>query len=158
MDKKMEHSLLKNTIESTKSVFNMMAGIDVKGEDIIIFNKDGVKGDVTGIIGLSNDHIKGSMAITFPEELGKEVVANMLAIAPEDISEEELKDGLGEITNMVAGDLNNRIGNIFKLSLPSVITGKDHLVSLTHNDTPIVFKFFALDKPFHLLATFEEQK
>ncbi|RLB11623.1 MAG: hypothetical protein DRG39_03805 [Deltaproteobacteria bacterium] len=136
----------------------MMAGVDVKEKAIIANSKnDGVTGDVTGIIGLSNEQIKGSMAISLPEDMGKIVVANMLAVEPDDISDEELKDGLGEITNMVAGDFNNRMGSIFKLSLPSVITGKRHVVSLTPNDKLTVFKFFALDDYFHLLTTFEEQ-
>lgn len=158
MDEKTEYHFLKTTIESIKSVFNIMVGINVEDKKVIISNKDGIRGDVTGIIGLSNDEIKGSMAITFPKELGKMVVANMLAIEPKDVTEEEIKDGLGEITNMVAGDLNNRIGNIFRLSLPSVITGDNHLVSLKHDKPPVVFKFFALNNFFHTLTILERQR
>jgi len=157
MEKGIKEPFLEHIFEATKSVFDMMAGLDIKKDQVFICNIDKVKGDITGIIGLSNDNTKGSIAISFPEELGKLVVANMLSMESDQISEEDLKDGIGEITNMVAGDLNNRIGNIFKLSLPSVITGKGHLVSLPHNNTPILFKFLIQDQPFYLLTTFEEK-
>jgi len=157
MTKNTEYPLLENIVEAAKTVFNMTAGIEVKKDNLIVSNKHGISGDITGIIGLSNENIKGSIAISFPEKLGKILVANMLATEPNHISEEDLEDGIGEITNMVAGDLNNRMGNVFKISLPNVITGKRHVVSLPHNIAPIVFKFFAVSNPFHLLATFEEK-
>lgn len=154
---KLKESLLEHITEATKSVLNMMAGLNVEKDSAFISNEDKVKGDVTGIIGLSNDEVKGSIAISFSEELGKTVVAKMLSISSNEITEEDLKDGIGEITNMVAGDFNNRIGNMFKLSLPSVITGKGHLVSLFNNSSPLLFKFLLEDKPFYLLSTFEEK-
>ncbi len=153
----LKKSFLEHIAEATKSVLSMMAGLDVKKDDVFISNEDKVRGDITGVIGLSNDKVKGSIAISFPEEVGKTIVANMLSISPDEITEEDLKDGIGEITNMVAGDFNNRIGNIFKLSLPSVITGKGHLVSLFNNSAPVLFKFLLEDKPFYLLSTFEEK-
>jgi len=157
MEKGIKEPFLEHILEATKSVFDMMAGLEVEKDQVLICNTDKVKGDVTGVIGLSNDKVKGSIAISFPKDLGKSVVANMLSMDAEQISDDDLKDGIGEITNMVAGDLNNRIGNIFKLSLPSIITGKGHLVSLSHNNTPILFRFLIQNQPFYLLTTFEEK-
>ncbi len=157
MEKGIKEPFLEHILEATKSVFDMMAGLEVEKDQVLICNNDKVKGDVTGVIGLSNDKVKGSIAISFPKDLGKSVVANMLSMDAEQISDDDLKDGIGEITNMVAGDLNNRIGNIFKLSLPSIITGKGHLVSLSHNNTPILFRFLIQNQPFYLLTTFEEK-
>jgi chemotaxis protein CheX len=157
MEKGIKEPFLEHILEATKSVFDMMAGLEVEKDQVLICNTDKVKGDVTGVIGLSNDKVKGSIAISFPKDLGKSVVANMLSMDAEQVSDDDLKDGIGEITNMVAGDLNNRIGNIFKLSLPSIITGKGHLVSLSHNNTPILFRFLIQNQPFYLLTTFEEK-
>ena len=157
MEKEIKEPFLEHILEATKSVFDMMAGLEVEKDQVLICNTDKVKGDVTGVIGLSNDKVKGSIAISFPKDLGKSVVANMLSMDAEQVSDDDLKDGIGEITNMVAGDLNNRIGNIFKLSLPSIITGKGHLVSLSHNNTPILFRFLIQNQPFYLLTTFEEK-
>ena len=157
MEKGIKEPFLEHILEATKSVFDMMAGLEVEKDQVLICNTDKVKGDVTGVIGLSNDKVKGSIAISFPKDLGKSVVANMLSMDAEQISDDDVKDGIGEITNMVAGDLNNRIGNIFKLSLPSIITGKGHLVSLSHNNTPILFRFLIQNQPFYLLTTFEEK-
>jgi len=157
MEKGIKEPFLEHILEATKSVFDMMAGLEVEKDQVLICNTDNVRGDVTGVIGLSNDKVKGSIAISFPEKLGKLVVANMLSMDAEQISDDDVKDGIGEITNMVAGDLNNRIGNIFKLSLPSIIAGKGHLVSLSHNNTPILFRFLIQNQPFYLLTTFEEK-
>ncbi len=157
MEKGVKQPFLEHIIEATKSVFAMMAGLDIEKDKVVVSNTDKVKGDVTGVIGLSNDRLKGSIAISFPEELGKSVVANMLSMESEQISEDDLKDGIGEITNMIAGDLNNRIGSIFKMSLPNIITGKGHLISLSNKGTPVAFKFLVNDQTFYILGTFEEK-
>ena len=157
MNERMGCPFLEDIVESAKSVFNSVAGIEVKKDNLIVSNKHGISGDITGIVGLSNDSITGSIAISFPQRLGRILVANMLSTDPRHVSEEELEDGIGKITNMVAGAINNRMGNLFRISLPNIITGKRHLVSLPHNISPVVFKFFAVSNPFHLLATFEEK-
>ncbi len=151
-----ETAFIESVIEATKNVFSMMAGMDVENRGIS--REDKTKADVTGIIGLSNDSVKGSIAISFPDKVGRKAVSNMLSLKEEEITEEDLKDGIGEITNMIAGELNNRIGNIFRLSLPSVITGKDHIISFSNKGLPILFQFkIKEDEEFYLLSTFEEK-
>jgi len=151
-----ETAFIENVIEAAKSVFSMMAGMDIENGDIS--KEDKTRADVTGIIGLSNDRVKGSIAISFPDKVGRKAVSNMLSLKEEEITEEDLKDGIGEITNMIAGEINNRMGNIFRLSLPSVITGKDHIISFSNKGLPMLFQFkITEDEKFYLLSTFEEK-
>ena len=158
MDKKICDSFKSETIEAVTSVFDMMAGVEIQQKGIVSSDSNEVKGDVSGIIGLSSDHVKGSIAISFQEGLAKEVVANMLGMTANEISEEEIKDGIGEIANMVAGDINNKMGNLFKISLPSVILGKRHSVSLSHDGDAVIMTFMAFNDEFHIIGNFEEIK
>ncbi|GEM_PF-4914619 len=143
-----ERYLCQKIAEAVKSVFNMMAGISLEEKEVIT-SKEEIRGDITGIIGFSNEQTKGSMAISFPIKLAKKTVANMLVSDPESITEDDLIDGIGEIANMVIGDFNNRIENIFTISLPSVVTGKNHLVSFFHDGSPVIISFS--DKEGNLL-------
>ncbi len=63
------------------------------------------RGDVSGLIGLIGPQTKGSMSITFDENLALEIMQRMLGERPNGINE-EVTDMVGEITNMVTGGAN----------------------------------------------------
>jgi chemotaxis protein CheX len=49
---------------------------------------------------------------------------------------EEVKDGVGEITNMISGDARRQlegIGMEFAAGIPTVITGKNHGITSLYN-------------------------
>ena len=70
-----ETAFIENVIEATKSVFSMMAGMDIENKGIS--KEEKTRADVTGIIGLSNDSVKGSIAISFPDKVGRKTISNI---------------------------------------------------------------------------------
>ncbi|WP_462157188.1 chemotaxis protein CheX [Pseudoalteromonas sp. GB56] len=87
-------------------------------------------GDVSGLIGMVGPQTKGSLSITFDENLALTVMERMLGERPPRINE-EVTDMLGEITNMVAGGAKNLLGDKgydFDMATPIVVAGKSHTI------------------------------
>jgi chemotaxis protein CheX len=93
---------------------------------------DQADGDISGLIGMVGDNIQGSMSISFEEGLVLEIMHKMLGEKPEGI-DSDVKDMVGEITNMICGGAKNDLGQKgydFGMATPMVVSGKKH--SITH--------------------------
>lgn len=74
-------------------------------------------------------HVTGdnpvSLALSVSEELARAASANMLALAVDEVSEEDQQDVVAELTNMIGGNLKSLIPGVHYLSLPTVVEGRD---------------------------------
>lgn len=89
------------------------------------------KGDVSGLIGMVGDKVKGSLSITFDESLALEIMNRMLGEKPDSI-DTEVTDMVGEITNMICGGAKSELavkGYDFGMATPIVVTGKNHTIN-----------------------------
>lgn len=141
----MDVSLANPFINATLNVLEIMAKVSCRVEKPFLKTDPVAKGDVTGVIGLSGV-AKGSVSVTFDEKSILEIVSNLLGEKIEVINE-EIRDAVGEITNMISGQARKELsesGKIFKASIPSVITGKNHEIRhLTKN--PVIAIPFTTD-------------
>ena len=72
-------------------------------------------------------------------------------VSPDEISPELLNDGVGEIINMIAGNVKRHLADTpyyFQLSLPTVILGWQHEIGHPDNSAVAVLLFDAEDKSF----------
>ena len=86
--------------------------------------------DITGILGFSGGR-KGSVLITFTEVIALKIVGGMLGVTLSKI-DAEVRDGVGEIVNMIAGGAKTilqRKGVFFDLSIPNTIIGQNHQIT-----------------------------
>ncbi len=118
-------------LASTREVMSSMAGMDFFEDNFDFKDMKDIAVDVSGIIGFSGfveggTEFTGSLAISTGEDLAKSIVSGMLMLSPDEIGEEEVKDGMGEVVNMVLGNAKFSSGKQFELSIPTVILGKDH--------------------------------
>ncbi|MBP1715300.1 MAG: CheC domain protein [Deltaproteobacteria bacterium] len=116
-------------LEGTVSVLKTMASVEpVPGQPFI--KKGGsATGDVSGIVGITGD-AEGSMCLTFAKESILFITSQMLGEEQKEINE-DVKDAVGELTNMISGDSRRRlqeVGHNFSGSIPSVISGYGHEV------------------------------
>lgn len=89
------------------------------------------KGDVSGLIGMVGDKVKGSLSITFDESLALEIMNRMLGEKPDSI-DTEVTDMVGEITNMICGGAKSELavkGYDFGMATPIVVAGKNHTIN-----------------------------
>ncbi len=140
-------------INGAINAFQTMAQVTkVTRKDMYIKGDRDVPGDVSGVMGLSGA-ATGSVAITLPHDLAKKLVANMLMMKPEDLSEEDMHDGVGEIINMISGGAKSELrgGNYeFNISLPSIVSGSGHTISNKSGTPCIVIVLSADGEEFYL--------
>src|SRR4249919_3505553 len=70
----------------------------------------------------------GTVLVSCSEDLARRAAAAMFDA--EEASDEEMRDALGEIANMTAGNVKSHIEAYCRLSLPMVAEGKELLISI----------------------------
>lgn len=127
----MDVNLVNPFIEATIHVLSSMAftkahvGKPYRKKDNI------AKGDVTGIVGLIGE-TRGTLSVSFSEQCILSIVSKMFGEEVNTINE-EVKDAVGEILNIVSGQARQKLetmGRLLKGAIPTVIAGKNH--SITH--------------------------
>jgi CheY-specific phosphatase CheX len=94
-----------------------------------------IKGRIVSSIGLAGN-LDGAIAMIVAEPVARKVVSKMFSF-PEDGDFQDVLDGVGEIVNILAGELKTNLVNMagysFEISLPTVVHGETAL-SVCHGD------------------------
>ena len=127
-------------IRSLTNAFETMIGCEVKRGQLSLGTQPERLHEVSGIIGLSGTAV-GTVVLSLSREVALKVAAALLLVDPEDITGDVI-DAVGELTNIVAGAAKGELDQ-FKLSisLPTVVTGRDHRMRFPSNVTPILVPF-----------------
>ena len=116
-------------LEATVSVLKTMASLEVVPGRPFIKKDSSACGDVSGIVGITGE-TEGSLCITFSRDCILQVVTKWFGEEAKEIND-DVKDAVGELTNMISGDSRRRlqeVGFTFHGSVPSVISGPGHEV------------------------------
>jgi len=153
----MDANLITPFIEATLHVLETMASTKAEAGKPYLKKDQVARGDVSGVIGMTGE-TRGTISISFSEASILPIVSNMLGEEMKEMNE-EIKDAVGEITNMISGQARKRLdeqGRSLKAAIPTVIMGKDH--SITHMTTyPIIAIPFSTDNgEFTIEVCFEE--
>ncbi len=115
-------------IESTKAVFSMMLGCTVELAAATRSTNFKSSHDLSGIIGFSGA-LQGTVVISVDQEVAFSAAEMFLGTRPTEI-DDEVRDMVGELANMIGGNAKERIPITgILLGLPTVISGKGHRVS-----------------------------
>ncbi len=153
----MDANLINPFIEATLHVLETMASTRAEAGKPYLKKDRVARGDVSGVIGMTGE-TRGTISISFSEASILPIVSNMLGEEMKEMNE-EIKDAVGEVTNMISGQARKRLdeqGRSLKAAIPTVIMGKDH--SITHMTTyPIIAIPFSTDNgEFTIEVCFEE--
>jgi chemotaxis protein CheX len=138
----MDVTFINPFLEGTINVLKKMAFVDPKVGMPYLKKDSKAVGDVSGIIGLTGS-AKGSLALSFTEKSIIKIVNNMLGENFQVIND-DIRDAVGEITNMISGDARKRLeaeGFVIRAAIPTVISGKDHELSHTLTGPSIIIPF-----------------
>jgi len=118
-------------IKSTINAFKTMLDIEVTPGEPVLKKTSEHCYDVSGIIGLSGS-AQGAIALSFPKMMALKIVSKLLEQEVKVVGP-ELSDGIGELTNIVAGsakaELAAATNHTLSISLPNVVVGKNHSVT-----------------------------
>lgn len=130
-------------LASLLNVLETMATTKLQPQKPELKSSEVAVGDVSGIIGMVGPQVKGSMSITFDENLALTIMERMLGDKPVSINE-EVTDMVGEITNMVTGGAKRLLaekGFDFDMATPTVVAGHKHTINHTANGNVILMPF-----------------
>ncbi len=82
---------------------------------------------LTGCVQLTGD-FEGATLLFCTAPLARTLASVMFSEEPDTLSSEEVRDALGELVNMVAGNIKPLLPGTSRLSLPSVVEGADYEV------------------------------
>ena len=118
---------------------------------------DAANGDVTGIIRMASEQVKGYLAISFTAAAIFDIAKRMLR---EELTEIDstVMDLVGEITNIVTGGAKQVLadqGYDFDMATPAVSTGQNHHINNAFNGAKIVIPFSITAGKFYVELSFE---
>jgi len=147
-------------IVAARNVFSTMCGMEIERKHLYVKEDHQMLGDVSGVMGLSGEAV-GCVVISLPTSLACQIVARMVGEEPGTELNEDVRDGVGEIINMIAGQAKASLVSTsyhFMISLPSVVCGKGHEISHKKGTPNIVVLFEAAGQTFAIQVCLAPQR
>jgi chemotaxis protein CheX len=138
----MDVQVINPFIVATVNALETMAGLKSTRGTPFVKGEFQAFADVSGIIGLAGD-VKGAVVLSFPSVLAKKIFE---AMTGESVPEGDpaIADVVGELANMVAGGAKGSLaeqGMGYRISVPTVVTGKEHFVSYKTDGPCLIVPF-----------------
>jgi len=115
-------------IASTLEVFSTMLHCELRRGELSLNDHFQPEHDVSGIIGLTG-RASGTVVVSLENAVACHAANAMLGEMPDSVNADVI-DAAGELTNMIAGKAKADLEQLdMCLAIPTVITGKNHLIS-----------------------------
>jgi chemotaxis protein CheX len=130
---------------AVREVFSTMLGLEaISNEDVddkvtLPVNIEGLSGSVSFA-----GKMDGILYLNFSEQMAKGCSAQILGSDPATITDEEVSDVIGELTNMVSGNLKSKMtdrGYNCQLSIPSVMRSSQISIKSTKSSIEVYNEF-----------------
>lgn len=114
-------------IESAQEIFSTMIMMEVTVSEKEDSGSMSLVDSISGVIGLAGTH-KGVLAIHLPSTVAMGITSSFLGMDVDEVNE-DVEDAVGELANMLGGNLKTILsenGRDIDLSLPTTISGKEY--------------------------------
>jgi chemotaxis protein CheX len=136
-DSSMDVRYVNAFVRSIRNTFQTMCGLEVAAGKPQLKTNDDPATDVSGVIGFSGD-AAGSVVLHFSFDVASKT-ASAFAGTTIDANHPDFADAIGELANMVAGGAKSQFEGLnISISLPNVIVGKNHNVSVSKSSPRLV--------------------
>ena len=128
--RKMEINVGQAIIDGTQEVFSTMLMVELEADAPIEGEGGEIDSNITSMIGLGRD-IRGMLAVHCPAAVAKDITGTFIGMEVEEL-DEDVKDAIGEIANMVAGNLKvffQGHGKDIELAIPTSVVGSSFRTS-----------------------------
>lgn len=151
----LNEGLVKEINFGVYSTFTSMFGLKPAPEKFFVEQECKVNGDVSGVVGLTQDRVEGALIVSFPQQTIFNILGKMYKKEFVEV-DKSVRAGVGELTNIVFGVVKtnlNKSGFGFKMAIPNVVVGDQHTVAITNPGTTLVIPFQTESGPFTVLLT-----
>jgi chemotaxis protein CheX len=126
-----EEDLVKQFHSDVQDVFTTMVGVeDLLHVPLQVDPKTHFSECITAMVGFAGLY-NGLVSLHVPQKLALSFTSSMIGMEVTELNE-DVNDALGEIANMIAGSFKHHLskdGHEVRLSTPSVVTGKEYVIS-----------------------------
>jgi chemotaxis protein CheX len=127
-------------IKSLNRVFQTMLSCEARRGQPYLKVNGSSEYPISGVIGMSGQAV-GTVVLSLSEEVATKAASTLLSCELVKI-DVDVCDAIGELTNMVAGAAKAELEEYqLSVSLPNVVTGRDHDVRFPSNVTPLCVPF-----------------
>ncbi len=159
---RLDDQLSKEITQAVCNAMRMTFDVEVSsGQTEVGSGMVSLVGDVSGVIGLVQDDLEGTMTICLTFETVRDILPRIVGNSIS-VTHEMTVDAVGEITNMIFGQIKtelNRRGYGLKLGIPSVVTGRGHFVSQFHRGQYMIVPFYLEGQLFQVhIAVYGSEK
>lgn len=85
---------------------------------------------VTGVVQITGDWA-GAVTVQTTERFAAQAAALLFAIDAAQVSPDDIADTVGELANVVGGNVKSGLAGALQLSLPAVTSGRDYQVAVS---------------------------
>jgi chemotaxis protein CheX len=153
----MKADLVEPLVDAAKSVLETMAFTPVQAGEPYVKTDALARGDVSAIVGLTGE-ASGTISVSFTEKSILPIVSNMLGEQFGEMNE-DIRDAVGEITNMISGQSRRTLeekGKLVEAAIPTVIMGKNHSIAHMTRESVMAIPFVTEHGEFTIEVCFEE--
>lgn len=109
-----------DVVELTRLIWETVLGLAVEGP----LGEGGDTLDVSLSVDISGNW-EGTVSLAMPRALARSAAAAMLSVPEDEVPPNELRDAVGELANMIGGNVKGILPGPNRLSLPHAPTGED---------------------------------
>jgi len=140
LDEQLAQDISKAVVKAMRETFNVNV---VPAEYEIGEGMVSLVGDVSGVIGMVQTRLEGTLALCLTFETIRDILPQVIGKSIS-VTHEMAVDAVGEITNMIFGQIKADLGArgyALRLGIPCVVTGKGHFVSHFHRGRYMIVPF-----------------
>lgn len=120
--------------EILQAIWSTQLGLELdedgQSSDLVVDSEDGL---MTGTVQISGG-FTGAVHLVCGRGVIRTAAAQMFSVPEDDLSDEDLRDALGELTNMVGGNIKTLLAGTEYISLPTVIEGLNYGIARLASD------------------------
>ncbi len=147
----------KKIVDCVTEIFTTMVMMEVASNGENIHTLGEMTNSITAMIGLAGKY-KGVIAVHFPNAIALDITSSFLGMDVDAINE-DVRDAVGEIANMVGGNIKTLLAensSDINLSLPSTISGDSYFFEKPHDVDTIIVPFVVDKGTFHVELQMEK--
>ena len=132
--------------------FELIVGHPHFSDRVVEFERD-----ISAVIGLSGE-IRGAVVVSMKKNVALKITDQLVGTPHTDV-DDDVVDALGEIANIIAGNMKQEVpsGERILISLPTIVKGKAHSFAWPGKQNRILCISFKLEnEAFYLLVDMEK--
>jgi chemotaxis protein CheX len=149
---------VKPFVNATLNTFKTFVGFELAaGNPYFSGRTQEIDQDISAVIGLSGD-IRGAVVISMKKKFAIKLADTLVGTAHTEM-DDDIVDAIGEIVNIIAGNVKNDVpgGEKIVISLPTVVKGDDHSFAWPGKTSRILCISFKYEEDsFFLLVDMEK--